>query len=209
MKFRKFTIAGGNTTALAWGVAGEKRTRVAKELLNQAEQAGFMDEKPDRLSMMGGELCVNAALAAAYALGGDGTIKILENKEVLYRVENSRVTIKFQLDYEIASPKLVLFGDIGYIFARVDGGKLQALARQYKLPAFGCIIRDGTSIQPTVYVKKTSSIIDETACGSGSIAASLLFGIKDVVQPTGQIIKVAAAQNEFVISAQVEELMYD
>ena len=82
------------------------------------------------------------------------------------------------------------------------------LATKYKLPAFGVIsyTTDQMKISPVVYVVETDTLVIETSCGSGSIAISILTGTTDIIQPTGEIIKVERNGDIFSIEATVQKL---
>lgn len=80
------------------------------------------------------------------------------------------------------------------------------MATQYKLPAFGIIECRGNAITPHVYVVDTGSLVDESACGSGSIATSVVTGLEEIIQPSGETIKVKRSGDVFTVSAQVRLL---
>ena len=84
--------------------------------------------------------------------------------------------------------------------------EFQQLARQHKVPAFGIIEYDAKQIYPSIYVAKTNSLMRESACGSGSIAANLLYREETIRQPTGEDIKVVRKDNEFTVSANVKKV---
>lgn len=54
------------------------------------------------------------------------------------------------------------------------------------------IERDGdqVTLHPVVWVRSIDTFFYETACGSGSIAASVVTGQSDIIQPSGQTIEV-------------------
>ncbi len=210
MKLRYFQIAGGNDTALVLG-AGYKNSRsLSKKLLKKVEQVGFIDTKPYlALSMMGGELCINAGLAAAFMAGGKGRIS-LGATEADFNNMASSTKISLNLPYKQAKDT-VIFENIGYKLTYggkpADKAGMRNLCRRYNLPAFGMIELSGSEIKPLVYVRQTDSLVNETACGSGSVAVCILTGISKVIQPTGKIIKIKRQKGRFTISANVSEIL--
>lgn len=210
MRIRNFQIAGGNDTALVWGAEPEKIKDISKKLLNEVEQVGFIQTKKtgQTLYMMGGELCINAALAAAFAEGKEGKIS-LGNTRAFFKAGDYEAEIALSLPYK-RTEKVVIFEKIGYrlTYDEEPANKpmMRKLCRKYGLPAFGLIKISGSSINPVVYVRQTDSLVNETACGSGSIAAFILTGKTEIVQPTGQIINVNRKKSTFIISANVFEI---
>lgn len=75
-------------------------------------------------------------------------------------------------------------------------------------PAVGVcwIERDGTGLvlHPVVWVRGIDSFFYETACGSGSIAAAAASGIPEIVQPSGQSIRVEIDGNGIHLSSTME-----
>jgi len=57
-----------------------------------------------------------------------------------------------------------------------------------------------------VYVVDTDSLVQETACGSGSIALHLVSGLSEIMQPTGECISVTHEGNTFSVTAGVRAL---
>ncbi len=211
MEVKKFLIAGGNATALVWGCSGGEYISVAKELMSEVEQVGFVYEKDGRLylEMMGGELCVNAMIALA-SLGGERGEFGASGVAGMVKYENGEKTqITLPLPY-VQKESLVLFEGIGYLciegFDVVSKELLVSRAREYNLPAFGVVQYEGSRIKPTVYVTATDSLCEESACGSGSIAMFLSTGIAEVTQPTGESIVIAREGELFSIEAKVKPI---
>lgn len=208
MKVRYFQIAGGNETALVWG-AESKKMKVSIRLLSKVEQVGFIKDKPKySLGMMGDELCINATLAAGFAFGGEGRISI-SGRIACYKVGKNEVELSLPLSYR-REKNLVIFEDIGYKLVggnqAIDKKYMKNLCFKYKLPAFGLVKFSDGSINPFVYVKQTDSLVNETACGSGSIALSILSGRQKIIQPTGEFIRISRSNNKFIVRAKVKEI---
>ncbi len=139
-----------------------KRKEIAKKYLEEVEQVGFISN--NKLTMIGGELCINATLAFNY--------KGLK-----------RTQIEIPLKYK-KQDNIILFKGIGFICIdkkkkqKITKKFLEKLTKKYNLPAFGAIIYKKNKITPYVYVKKVNSFVKETACGSGSKHITYLVDIK-------------------------------
>ena len=101
----------------------------------------------------------------------------------------------------------MLLEGIGYIYLKekVKNKKkfLRNLCLKYGFPAFGIIYFQNNKIEPFVYVKETDSLFAETACGSGSIAFSIMSNKSKILQPTGEIITVFKKNNTFIVKAKI------
>lgn len=212
MKFKKLLIANGNSTLLVWGCPSSERNIVIKRYLGEMEQIGFVETK-NRLSflnMMGGELCINGTIALASLCGESGILFTsgLQNF-IFYKNVDSKTSIYLNLNYKKLD-NVVLLEGIGYIYlkSRIKDPKrlLAQLCIQYNLPAFGILYFQNNKIEPIVYVKQTSSLFEETACGSGSIAFSIFTKKQNIIQPTGKEIRVEKYENIFCVSAEVAKL---
>lgn len=186
---------------------------------------------------MGGELCINATLALASTLPRlQGEIQ-LSTTIAQYVQAGSETTIEIDLPYRVVRGNdgyaTVLFRGIGYMVginleeARKLSKKLPGLCEEYRLPAFGLVAKDRGRIYPTVFVRGTNSLVNETACGSGSVAAYIAAGKGSewykpgdkepekvpIIQPTGEPIVVSGWRNSqaklFRISARVERIFSD
>lgn len=206
MNYKIFTVAGGNSTALVWDVPKAKRLQISKRLLQQVEQVGFVDFTDQSLEMMGGELCINAILAAGKLFGGSGVVKTT-GLVVPYTVRRNTVELTIKLNYRTITVDTVLFDGIGYVFSeKIPMQQLAKLADKYQLPAFGSISVRGNKIYPRVYVRDVNSCIDETSCGSASVAVAIVSGKERIKQPSGSTISVQNIQGQFVINAIVREV---
>lgn len=213
MKLKKFLIAGGNSTLLVWGCPSSEKKEIIKKYLGEVEQIGFIETKDGLpfLNMMGGELCINGTIALASQCGKKGKLFTsgLQNP-IFYRNTNNETSISLTINYKKIKKTILLEG-IGYIYLKnkIQNAKsfLNTLCAQYNLPAFGIVYFRNNKIAPFVYVKGTNSLFEETACGSGSIAFSILTQKRNIIQPTGKIIIVNKDRNFFNVSAQVTNLI--
>lgn len=58
-------------------------------------------------------------------------------------------------------------------------------------------------LNPVVWVRSINTCFFESSCGSGSIAAAAVFGVPDVLQPTGDIICVDHVGDGFAITSTI------
>jgi hypothetical protein len=190
------------------------------------EQVGFLDDEEvaTRFTMMGGELCVNGLLAAATAMQTrSGVIIGSNNLRVTFSKSDWQTKISLSLTYRkesLADENVVLFDSIGYVVdsrAPVMVGLKETLKRKceiWDVPAFGHVQAYGNQIRPYVFVRNTDSLIAETACGSGSIAAYVSTDagdarlLVDIYQPTGKPIRIQRSNEScsFTISARVDRI---
>jgi len=211
MQVKYFTIAGGNKTALVWDCPPSDREKCVNDILPTVEQLGFVTgETESHLLMMGGELCINALLALASQLEGEAGILSTSNQDkITYRNYDNKTRIEINLPHEIEDNVILLDG-IGFVCAHADAPLsylLNAYAQKYNRPAFGELVYDAAGrISPRIHVVKTDSIVNETACGSGSVVAHLVTGHNEIIQPTGGIIVVHSDGETFSIEASVVTL---
>lgn len=209
MKLKKFLIAGGNSTLLVEDYPSGGKKEIIKKYLGEVEQIGFVETKNGLpfLNMMGGELCINGTIALASTLGKKGELKTSGYDGVVqYQNKGNATQISLSLPYKIIKNKILLSG-IGYILIwnkeLISKEYLDTFCKKYNLPAFGALIVKNNVMYPYVYVKSTNSLFEETACGSGSIALSILAQKESVIQPTGKTITVKNNNNAFSINAEV------
>jgi len=206
---RIFEIAGGNSTVFVYGNPRNKKS-IVKKFLKEVEQVGFVSG--DRMSMMGGEMCINATLAFASTLDKGGELFTSGiDKPVKYINSKDVTKVNLPLSYRILD-NVVLFDGIGFVCidkkskARVTKKFLVGLADEYGLPAFGAIVYEGNEIVPYVYVKGVDSFVKETACGSGSVAYALFSGFSEIVQPTRESLSIKIKKDKVVVSGEVKEI---
>ncbi len=192
---------GGNLTAIVTEKQPKKkRPELAKKIMDhnpEIEQVGFMSAAAGskyafKLDMMGGEFCINAARCAALLWNRQHP----KEKEIVLqvsgcawpikaRVSSSTVTLLLPEALIVNSQaadegKLIDLRGIRFLVSEgaLDAGKLLEAARQDSndYPALGLveIIKNENNeltITALVWVRETNTLIQETACGSGSIAA--------------------------------------
>lgn len=212
MKIKKFLIAGGNSTLLIWGCPAWKKAQVIKKYLEEVEQIGFVEESNGTsfLQMMGGEFCINATISLASQLGKVGKLKTSGlNQEIEYKNKDKITYLTFSLPFTTRG-SIVLLPGIGFIYSNTwkyrSKKELSKLAAKYSLPAFGAIASKDNKITPYVYVKETDSLVKETACGSGSIASSIVTRYSTIIHPTGQSILVRQRGDLFIVGAKVVKI---
>ena len=232
---------GGNTTILIPHVAltASERAAAAAEMLSDlhlgAEQVGYVKTGGlPRLTMMGGEFCVNAArcLAVFLTVGGlltpdsrtgwhYGEIGVSGCEAVVpvrarggNGLYEAAVCLTGEPSISLMEPgmwrvvlpgitHLVLDMALHSLPADVAGRTLQAdtlLAQHHlkKEDAAGVIWMDAERIVPVVWVRHTASLCPETACGSGTLAATCVRASQETgqrnwrfVQPSGDALTVA------------------
>jgi len=225
----EISAAGGNITIIETDPSCEDLAARGKELLalsKAAEQAGFI--KGASFTMAGGEFCGNGSRAAAMILTG------FESGKAEYNVSGflNKVYAEVEKFSDVRFNVSACFKGMCYSIAvkpacaivRLDGithvvleGPAPADARSlfpsiiagYGLDdeaAVGLIYQEEETITPLVYVKEINTVYEETACGSGSIAAYLVSGVGRVIQPTGQPISVDKKEDTFIVSSEIEVL---
>ncbi len=217
---KRYTVAGGNLTALVNQQPDQKNSKLTQELLLEVEQVGYVScrEEIPKLTMMGNELSVNGTIAFASSLGDEGELLTsgLENSRVLYSNQKNKTTVRLPISPKLIDNNIVLLKGIGYLIQKKSAStrNFKNQAKKYceklALPAFGLIEYAENRIYPTVYVKETDSLVKETACGSGSIAFSKYSGYSEIIQPSGEKISVIIneKQNLVTVSAKVKEINY-
>ncbi len=205
-----FTIAGGNKTALIWGCDDAQRHEVIQKMLSTVEQLGFISEGVlPHLSMMGEELCINATLALASMQSnaeGEITASGVESN-VQYKNSEGATQIHLALPFR-SDGEVVLFNGIGFLCTcdekQYTKKQYAEFATTYGVPAFGIVFYTSDAyVTPIVYVVQTDSLVEETSCGSGSIAVHIITGLTDIVQPTGEVIQVTQEDGMFCVQARV------
>lgn len=209
IRVEKFLIADGNPTLLAWDCSSAQKEILIKDSLDSVDQIGFVSGK--LLQMMGNELCINASLAFASTFGKKGFVNISPLKSPIKYINISQYSsVKLPLEYKKIE-NIVLLNGIGFKFESpkylVKKSELKNLANKYNLPAFGIILFEANRIIPFVYVVRTDSLKQESACGSGSIAASIFTGFKNIIQPTGKVIRVTTEKDFITVTSEVKEII--
>lgn len=202
-------IPAGNPTALVWDENFNllEKQNINDEILakhNFVEQVGFIKPSKFKLSMAGGEVCVNALRSAAFCFMDELNLDFVDinmNGEIYScgRDENGIfVKAKFSKEFEISHlddlNTLVNLGDITHIvnfknleFNNGDEYKNFAFLELKRrnlldLKASGfvnCTCKnDQILIKPVVFVRDIKTLFYESACGSGSIATALSLNLR-------------------------------
>lgn len=188
----------------------------------EIEQVGFMEKPEGtadtRLQMMGGEFCGNATRSAAFFwLAQNGMLPTASAKKTV-KIEASGARETLTVEVSENSADLELPGDFFVSISKVDEGfkvdlegirhiiiegspenyDTATLIKKYgdNLPAVGIIysnFQNHTVVtQPFIWVRETNTLIAETGCASGSIAASIAGHHQhngrnfEIVQPSGE-----------------------
>ena len=208
------------------------------------EQVGFVTQLTDKnydfsVEMMGGEFCVNAARSAAFLYfeqtGKRGTsFKISGLTSVVRAAVNNNVISLFLSPSLFKSSKKIEEGWLidlqgsrfivtedkkntlkpKEVIVKYDNSEVPAIGLVYLLPIESRKYR----INPWVYVRKTDTLLNESACGSGSIVACITKienvnrkSIFLVIQPSGSLYEISLAGDNnklapIVISGSVDYL---
>jgi len=232
------TAAGGNATfirVIDKPLSREDYTRIGSAMIRDfqklsVEQAGFLVLSDNHFEMSGGEFCGNASRAAALLLS-------LLNRPLVFSMSGFVGKISASVTGQLVrcefiglkplirqaknfSVKIVDLGGIVHIV--IDSSFPEDHIKQHRLltdslglrakAAVGVvwISNDGDKlrIDPVVWVRDIDSFFYESSCGSGSIAAAAVTGIKQIVQPTGQII-FSSIDDDIVVLESEMEVVYE
>jgi hypothetical protein len=199
MKLPNYTLidtAGQLTAVIDKSTKFIDQSIIGQQLLRQYPTMGQVAFVTPTIRMMGGELSINGTIAAQYFLKK-------YSKPMLMRVDFPKSIVKQVLKNE------VIFSGIKYKLANDTITK--TIARNYcgNDKACGFIFeKNSGEIVPTVYVKATDTLITETACGSASLAYSLLTSETAVVQPSGQTIYIKRFSDKLQVSTICKEIKY-
>lgn len=204
------------------------------ELSPDIEQVGFIERGKNaefRLAMMGGEFCINALRSLALWVNQrNGERKVVLESSgidnlIVCEVEGDQVSIqipsegirKKAIDDDLT---LVYLEGIAHFIQKDFQWKDEASMREEFLkkilplikqevndyPAVGYIgVSALGEVYPLVYVKSTESLIYETACGSGTLAAYIAQtgALKEFTQPSGYGFSVNNEANGYVLKSRV------
>jgi histidine racemase len=212
MESKKFLIANGNSTIICWGMDRVEADSFIADKLKEVEQVGFASERGGLpyFEMMGGELSINGTLAFASTLNLEGQLFTSGISQIVEYVNADDYTsITVPLRYALKG-NMVMFEGIGFIYLDAVPSNLSVYLRKLcvdnRLPAFGAWVFEKGVRVPYVFVLGTQSCVKESACGSGSIALSLLSGEVAIKQPTGDYIYVFKNGDSFTIKAKVVQI---
>lgn len=207
---------------------------IAQQLLAKTsfycEQVGFFNKKKDHLelSMMGGELCINAIRSLGYV---DYFLSENKNPKVMtkgysnvyeMRINDEETETNFEMKIlRISISKTLSIVELNGIAYFVEEFPYSCISMETASSRFNHLLKEheaeisrfkavgyipfhkeektkNYTIKPIVYVRETESMLFETACGSGTIAAVIHEfynkGNNDspylVTQPSGNNFKV-------------------
>ena len=191
--------AGNRTAIIRSPVPAEQRARTAAKILQltelRAEQAGF-ETAPllggeGRLEMMGGEFCGNAARSYGFLLcaerperktealieisGHSGLLQVDCDPEK--GISYTQMPMPERLEYSGEGYPLVISEGITHMILEEmdpDPELVRLLADRYgpRYDAFGMQFLKGDRLVPVVCVAAAGSMVYESSCGSGSLAAA-------------------------------------
>lgn len=229
MKVQKINTAGQVTAVISDAqLTNEELRDLSTDIMisdSTVEQVGLLNSslRPPVLRMMGGELSINGTLAGAFLLlqakqqPQESVSFYSSGVKDLITVANldDELTLSLPLSVPRIENDVVYFDGICYVIRkglrtskllrRMERKTLETLCENR--PAAGIIFYEENKIQPVVYVKATKTTVWENACGSGSIAFSLMVGAGDVLQPSGEVIKIRTKDATLRISVTAKKVM--
>lgn len=231
MKYYKIN-PGGNITAILKGdFTKQKKVRLAKKIMNKdkaIEQVGFWTRPKNinndgRLDMAGGEFCGNATRALGvliYKETGKTSLKIESSgtKEVIETfISGNTSSIKLSLNGFHCYENTCSLPGIKYVLLNRSIGKEEFhqffLKKINKYPALGIVSYKKEKklyvIKPIIWVRDIDTLIEETACGSGTLALAYSIYLKckikifKVKQPSGSIFSVIIRGKKICLSGPI------
>jgi hypothetical protein len=213
MKIKYINTAGQITAVITSKINNKELAIISKSIMQKSpelDQVGYLQK--DTFQMMGGELSINGLLAAAILVKGSSQINgldfIVEQNQVSLTFPRSLI-IKVDNKSKIVSLKGITYQVIPGLSTneKVSNKNILCLKKlSLKSPASGLIYCQDNQIQPLIYVKATNSYIWERACGSGSLAYSLVTGNRVVVQPAGSTISFKITKDIITVTTTVKEI---
>lgn len=235
----KIFIPSGNPTALVWD---ENFTPKDKKLINDkimkahpfVEQVGFISGNLT-LDMAGGEQCVNALRSAGLCYMNEFNLKSVKmlscgeefecgmdefgvyvdgkfgDKFSIKKLDSCEFIVSLSEISHIISLKSLSFKNDDelkdYAFSRIKEHNLNSLK------ASGFVLLDAKLLKPVVYVRDIDTLFYETACGSGTLAASCVMksefdtNSSEFIQPSGKLLRaqIFGEFDSFRISGEVIE----
>jgi len=211
----------GNITALVIGddYNLEQRKQINDAIMKKelnVEQVGFLSKEKIKLTMAGGEFCGNATRCAAlYYIKKKRRIELEINKQKIKTGidQNRNIWCEIPIEgYQILKLKngiykvilkgitiLVVKNEQDYIDLKEKSKKI---IKKYNIDdnAVGVMfvnkMKEDIKIYPIVWVKEVDTLFYENACGSGTIAVTMIESILRnksgsycVMQPSGDILE--------------------
>ncbi|MBR4742230.1 MAG: hypothetical protein IK079_04965 [Desulfovibrio sp.] len=202
---------GGNTTLFLPNASlpSEHQAQIIQQLLSPeklaAEQAGFIDLFTPKLTMAGGEFCLNASAAFAARLSmeekkNDFAFAVSGWPEtIIAHVQENIPHFQSQLSLRLnfchckhLADKNILCRLPGITHILINGehtpypsdpkATIHALCQKYKLSEEFCVgaiwwykQNQNYHIKPIVSVKAIATVFEESACGSGALAVMMML----------------------------------
>lgn len=235
MKTHNFDPGGNYTTLInnkSGGIKSKDFPFVARQYLKgPIEQVGFISngtKAPYRLDMMGGEFCINALRAAGlwiyektnkskFKIESSGTNNLIDLEIQTW----SKISLPKNYEVKNLAPdlKLILLDGICHFVLKTESTKQKfyikklkqfkkIYAKEIKLfNAIGLIGVHQSKIMPLIEVIPTNTIIFETACGSGTLAAYIAsnFSNNTWQQPSGTFFLTTHDQLSFFLNGPVRK----
>ena len=191
--------AGNRTAIVRTPVPQELRAETGAKILGirelRAEQAGFetspIGAGAGRLEMMGGEFCGNAARSYGYLLaserkpaGGEILVEISGHTGFLHvqcdlagGTAFSEMPMPLSLEYTQEGLPMVISEGIAHIILQdrePDQEVIRFMTERFgrRFDAFGVMFLNGDRLTPVVYVPSAGTLVYESSCGSGTLAAA-------------------------------------
>ena len=220
--------ASGNPTAIIYGQYPPSiQSKIIQKIFSTnklVEQIGFIYKQNQfyKFQMMGNEFSGNGCRAAGFSLLKlkPGTVKFKTsgtNKIIKTQVDsknNTTTTIPYETSKKYKKNKqffIKIFGSrIVVIKNKPDNKTTQKILKTYSpsCNAIGIMFlqenKGGYKLTPYFYVKKTKTLVKETACGSGSAACAVYLSSKfkqennqfQILQPSNQNINVETKKSK-------------
>ena len=242
IKYKVYNPAG-NITALVLGdnFSLEERKIINSKIMEEdsrIEQVGFVSETEKRLTMAGGEFCGNATRCAIAYYDIKEKENIMINNQVIkggkkdYNIWCEIPINKYEFNMLEEDIYIVKLEGITMIIIneklsekyllknmKEEGMKI---INKYKVldDAVGVIFLEKTDllkIYPVVWVKDIDTIFLENACGSGTVATSMVESVLEnksniyqIMQPSGEILETdIKLENGIVTKAILKGKIYE
>lgn len=233
IQVRYLNPAGNITAVVLSPVSPELRPVLSRAIMAQgrAEQVGFAAQPrlggDCRIEMMGGEFCGNAVRSYGY-------LQALATPMETLRVEISGATAPVPVRVDAAAGTafadmplplgvdwiplrgtkypLIQCQGIGHLLAldqKPDPTFLEEarpILNELEQEAWGIMFLSGQQLTPAVYVRSTDSLVWESSCGSGSVAAAWYLAGEDTAQnrfefqePGGEIAVTVSRENGAIV----------
>lgn len=234
MKYYKINPGGNITAIVKSSYSQEEKIKLSKLIMEKdptIEQVGFWvraknKNNDGRLEMAGGEFCGNALRCLAILIkNSTGKTEIrLESSgqddfiDANVRGKTSEIELSLN-DFKCSENSCFLTG-IAYFITDKKILKNEAkklLVKNYNnFPASGVIFykkdKNIFSIKPIILVKDIGTLIEETACGSGTMALAYFMYSKykiekfQIKQPSNSIFRVSIKNKKISLSGKVTNI---